>query len=182
MCRCDDPTARHRLYRALCRLFKPLTEETRQRALCDLRVWASLSDRGPSPRMLTREDVRRSAEAPGRGRRSHGVAPGLGEPSAHHSAQGNRLQQGMPRSDHGSAGQNVCHPYGTRADYTKDTAVLVNEEGFALACSNYPETVTGTSDVHQLPRFVVRDWTEARFASMLAAWWDGREGDEPCDQ
>ena len=52
--------------RALCRLFKPLTEETRQRALCDLRAWASVShDRSPSPRMLTREDVRRLGEVPG---------------------------------------------------------------------------------------------------------------------
>jgi len=181
--RCDDPTARHRLYRALCRLFKPLTEETRQRALCDLRVWASLSDRGPSPRMLTREDVRRLAEAPG---------VEVGAHTASHQVLAN-LPLTTQRKEIASSkacleaimGRPVrtfAYPYGTRADYTKDTAVLVNEEGFALACSNYPETVTGTSDVYQLPRFVVRDWTEARFASMLAAWWDGREGDEPCDQ
>ncbi|HET8721101.1 MAG TPA: polysaccharide deacetylase family protein, partial [Nitrospira sp.] len=66
-----------------------------------------------------------------------------------------------------------AYPYGTRADYTNDTARLVKEAGFALACSNYPEAVSGTSDVYQLPRFVVRDWSEERFASTLATWWKG---------
>jgi peptidoglycan/xylan/chitin deacetylase (PgdA/CDA1 family) len=75
-----------------------------------------------------------------------------------------------------------AYPYGTRADYSTDTATLVKEEGFAVACSNYPETVTRTSDVYQLPRFVVRDWTQERFASTLAAWWDAREGDAHGDQ
>jgi hypothetical protein len=41
--------------------------------------------------------------------------------------------------------------------------------------------VTPTSDVYQLPRFVVRDWSEERFATRLAAWWDGREGEESGD-
>ena len=182
--RCDDPTERHRLYRALCRLFKPLTEETRQRALCDLRAWASVShDRSPSPRMLTREDVRRLGEVPG---------VEVGAHTASHQVLAN-LPLNAQRKEIASSKEcleaimgrpvrTFAYPYGTRADYTKDTAVLVNEEGFALACSNFPEAVTSTSDIYQLPRFVVRDWTEEQFASMLAAWWDGREGDEPCDQ
>jgi peptidoglycan/xylan/chitin deacetylase (PgdA/CDA1 family) len=74
-----------------------------------------------------------------------------------------------------------AYPYGTRADYSKATASLVEEEGFALACSNFAEAVTRTSNVYQLPRFVVRDWPEEQFARTLAAWWDGREGDEGCD-
>ena len=73
-------------------------------------------------------------------------------------------------------------PMGRGRTIRKTRRCSSTKGGFALACSNYPETVTGTSDVYQLPRFVVRDWTEARLASMLAAWWDGREGDEPCDQ
>jgi len=68
-----------------------------------------------------------------------------------------------------------AYPYGTRADYTEETASLVQEEGFTLACANYPEPVAVRCDAYQLPRFVVRDWTEQQFAGQLAAWWEGAE-------
>lgn len=173
--RADDPTRRHGLYRALCLRFKPLSEAARSRALSDLRAWAGLrhEDRA-EPRMLTREGVRRLAGGPwvevGAHTASHQVLAGLSLDAqrAEITASKDCLEAltGRPVT-------TFAYPYGTRADYTNDTARLVKEAGFALACSNYPEAVSGTSDVYQLPRFVVRDWSEERFASTLATWWKG---------
>jgi peptidoglycan/xylan/chitin deacetylase (PgdA/CDA1 family) len=180
----EDPTLRHRLYRVLCRLLKPTMEETRKRTLSTLRIWAGRSqDRCCEARMLTGEDVRHLAEGPWVEVGAHTVS---------HPVLGN-LTLDVQRREIGSSKEcleamvgrpveTFAYPYGTKADYTNATAALVKEEGFALACSNYPEAVTRTSDIYQLPRFVVRDWTEERFAETLAAWWEGREGDEHCDQ
>lgn len=179
----EDPTERHALYRALCRLLRPMTDGTRQRTLTVLRDWAGgPSHAGSSAHMLTRDEVRSLAAGPWVEVGAHTVShPVLAD-----------LPMAVQRSEIGSSRQcleamvnrpvtTFAYPYGTRADYTKATASLVEEEGFALACSNYPEAVTRTSDVFQLPRFVVRDWPEERFARALAAWWDGRGGDEGCD-
>jgi peptidoglycan/xylan/chitin deacetylase (PgdA/CDA1 family) len=179
----DDPTQRHLLYRALCRLLKPLTEETRQRALSELRAWAGLTpDRRPPSQMLTQENLCRLAEGPW---------VELGAHTVSHQVLGD-LPLATQRDEIASSKQcleaiagrpikTFAYPYGTRADYSQDTASLVREEGFSLACSNYPEAVTGTADVYQLPRFVVRDWEEARFARTLAAWWNGSDGDQNDD-
>jgi len=180
----DDPTRRHGLYRALCRRLKPVTEETRQRALRDLRAWAGLThDKRPRSQMLTNEDLRRLAEGPwvevGAHTASHQVLANLPlvEQREEIASSKQCLEAIVSRPV-----RTFAYPYGTRADYSQDTAMLVREQGFALACSNYPEAVSRTSDVYQLPRFVVRNWAEERFASMLDAWWDSREGDESCDR
>jgi peptidoglycan/xylan/chitin deacetylase (PgdA/CDA1 family) len=179
----DDPTQRHALYRALCRLLRPMADDSRQRALASLRDWAGrASYESPLVQMLTRNEVRRLATGPWVEVGAHTVShPVLGD-----------LPVAVQRSEIGASRQcleamvgrpitTFAYPYGTKADYTKATASLVEEEGFALACSNFPEAVSRTSDMYQLPRFVVRDWPEAQFARTLAAWWDGRGGDEGCD-
>ena len=179
----DDPTRRHHLYRALCRLLKPLTEETRQRALAELRAWAGLThDRRPPTQMLTRENLCRLAEGPwvelGAHTVSHQVLADLPLATQRDEiASSKHCLEAIARRPI----KTFAYPYGTRADYSPDTARLVREEGFALACSNFPEAVTTSADVYQLPRFVVRDWGEARFARTLAAWWDGGDGDQNDD-
>lgn len=179
----EDPTLRHGLYRVLCRLLRPTMEDTRKRTLSTLRIWAGRAeDRCCEVRMLRGADVRQLADGPWVEIGAHTVShPVLGNLTL--DAQRREIES----SKHGLeavVGRSVntfAYPYGTKADYTNATAALVEEEGFALACSNYPEAVTPTSDVYQLPRFVVRDWSEERFATRLAAWWDGREGEESGD-
>ena len=179
----EDPTQRHRLYRTLCRLLRPMTEDARQRTLSTLRAWAGQTpDRDCEARMLTGDDVRRLAS---------GRWVEVGAHTVTHPVLGG-LTSDVQRREIGTSKQcleaiigrpvnTFAYPYGTKADYTNATATFVQEEGFALACSNYPEAVTRTSDVYQLPRFVVRDWSEERFAGTLAAWWDGRGGNEDGD-
>ena len=127
--------------------------------------------------MLTRDDLRSLASGRwvdiGAHTVSHPVLAGLPLPSQRREISSSKHQLetviGKPVS-------SFAYPYGTRADYTEETASLVQEEGFALACANYPDTVVAPSDAYQLPRFVVRDWTEEQFAGHVSAWWEGREG------
>jgi peptidoglycan/xylan/chitin deacetylase (PgdA/CDA1 family) len=173
----DDPTERHRLYRGLCRLLKPMAEEARERALFTLRASADGGRDGGLPaRMLTRDELPCLASGPlvdiGAHTVSHPVLAGLPLASQRREISVSKRQL------EGVIGKPVnafAYPYGTRADYTEETASLVQEEGFTLACANYPEPVAVRCDAYQLPRFVVRDWTEQQFAGQLAAWWEGAE-------
>jgi len=173
----DDPTERHRLYREICRLLKPMAEEARERTLFTLRASAAAGRNGGSrARMLTHDDLLSLASGRwvdiGAHTVSHPVLAGLPLPTQRReiSASKHTLEAviGKPVS-------SFAYPYGTRADYTEQTASLVEEEGFTLACANYPDTVAAPSDAYQLPRFVVRDWTEKQFAGQVSAWWQGRE-------
>ncbi len=181
--RSDDPTTRHRLYRALCRLLRPLDEQARQQTLHALRVWAGGRQDSPcGHQMLTRDEVRLLAE---------GRYVKVGAHTASHPVLA-CLPLAVQREEIGSSKKSLedifghsiesfAYPYGTKSDYTEQTTALVKEAGFSFACSNYPETVSAGSDVYQLPRFVVRNWDEARFVRALASWWEGDAGEEACD-
>jgi peptidoglycan/xylan/chitin deacetylase (PgdA/CDA1 family) len=180
----EDPTQRHRLYRLLCRLLRPTVEETRKRTLSTLRIWAGRSqDRCCEVRMLRGADLRHLADGPWVKIGAHTVShPVLGNLTLDAQRREIRSSKQCLEAMVGRSVEAFAYPYGTKADYTNATAALVEEQGFSLACSNYPEAVTRTSDVYQLPRFVVRDWTEERFAGTVASWWDGHGGDDSCAQ
>lgn len=179
----DDPTNRHRVYRELCRLLRPLEEGARQRSLHALRAWAGgQHDRPCFHHMLSADGIRRLAAGPyvevGAHTQSHPVLARL--PVADQREEIGSSKKCLE----GILGRSVtsfAYPYGTKSDYTDYTTALVKEEGFALACSNYPQAVAAGADVYQLPRFVVRNWDQERFMRVLESWWNGtREGD--CDQ
>ena len=181
--RSDDPTNRHRMYRALCRLLRPLDGQARQQTLHRLRVWAGGRQESPCGHlMLARDEVRHLAEGKyvkvGAHTASHPVLACL--PLA-----GQREEIGSSKKSLedilGHCVDSFAYPYGTRSDYTERTTALVKETGFSFACSNFPETVSARSDVYQLPRFVVRNWDEARFVRALTSWWEGGAGEEACD-
>jgi peptidoglycan/xylan/chitin deacetylase (PgdA/CDA1 family) len=179
----DDPTSRHRIYRELCRLLRPLDEGSRQRSLRALRAWAGgQSERPCFHQMLTADGIGRLAAGPfvevGAHTQSHPVLARL-------SVADQREEIGSSKKClEGILGRSVrsfAYPYGAKSDYTEFTTALVKEEGFALACSNYPQPVAAGADVYQLPRFVVRNWTQERFIRVLESWWNGT-GEPGCDQ
>lgn len=179
LCR-ENPTRRHQLYRELCAVLKPMAEADRERALCAIRSWAGhQSARASCPRILTQQEVRTLASGPwvdvGAHTESHPVLAHLplGGQREEIGRCKERLQSVLSRPV-----TSFAYPYGTRGDYTADTTALVKEEGYSLACSNYPERVTQDTDIYQLPRFVVRNWDTDRFQTMLESWWQGKTGAE----
>jgi len=176
----EDPTIRHRIYRSLCTMLRPLAEELRQEALRTIDAWAGARrEIDIAHRVLTREEVRALASGPwievGAHTESHPVLAQM--PARSQSVEiaqsKKRLEGILERSV-----KTFAYPYGTRADYTQGTVTLVREHGFDLACANYPEKVTRTTDIFQLPRFVVRDWCQDRFGKALESWWEGMTGEE----
>ena len=63
---------------------------------------------------------------------------------------------------------SFAYPHGLHADYSQETVVLVRKSGFECACVASPGTVRSGVDVHQLPRFIIRDEAGERFAERLS--------------
>lgn len=173
--RSEDPTARHRIYRSLCRILRPMSAAARQTLLDLLWEWAGYESEGAcDARLLTSQEIRQLA---GGGRirvgahtMSHPVLAALPIDSQLREIVESK---GCLEDILGRPVTSFAYPYGTRADYTEQTAALVREQGFSCACSNYPDTVTGGTNAYELPRFVVRNWSGEQFASTVKAWFDG---------
>lgn len=63
--------------------------------------------------------------------------------------------------------KHFSYPFGTVLDYNDHTLRIVKELKFELVAANYPEPVTGISDRHAFPRFLVRDWNVTEFAKQM---------------
>jgi peptidoglycan/xylan/chitin deacetylase (PgdA/CDA1 family) len=66
---------------------------------------------------------------------------------------------------------SFAYPFGTSSDFTADTAALVHEAGFTLACSVESGLVRTGSDPLRVPRMLVRDWSAETFAGRLREWF-----------
>jgi peptidoglycan/xylan/chitin deacetylase (PgdA/CDA1 family) len=64
--------------------------------------------------------------------------------------------------------KSFSYPYGCPGiDYNRGTLFLVREAGFYQTTANYARCVTRLSHVHELPRFLVRDWDGEAFSRRL---------------
>lgn len=67
---------------------------------------------------------------------------------------------------------SFSYPYGCRNDdYNRATLSLVREAGFGRTVANNQDCVTRMSDVHQLPRCLVRNWDGDEFARRLKSFF-----------
>ena len=64
-----------------------------------------------------------------------------------------------------------AYPFGARGDYTGDTVRIVRDARFACACSNFPGWVRRGTNPHELPRYLVRNWSGDEFARNLESWY-----------
>jgi len=167
-----DPTPRHRIYRELCALLRPLQGQAREVILEHLHTWADCEDLGrESHRALTCDEVRQLSSGGcvevGAHTVSHDVLASLPASAQQGEISASRIQleEWLDKPV-----ESFAYPYGTRSDYTSETTAFVRGAGFRMACSNFPEPVRNGTDIFQLPRFIVRDWDEQQFAKALHGW------------
>ena len=168
----EPPTGRHRLFLALYRLLRPLSDPERRQALGALDSWAgAASADSPPARPLTVAEVPRLA------------ANGLVEVGAHtlthpqlsaldREAQRTEIQGSRLALEEITGGPVVsfAYPYGARSDYTSETLSLVKEAGFSGACATMARPVGRGTPPFELPRFHVEDCDGDGLARRLAAW------------
>ena len=172
--RTENPTPRHHVYRSLCQLLYNLPARDQRAALDDLAEWASIEPVcRQTHRALTPDDVRILAKdglvEVGSHTVTHPVLSAL--PVA---AQRDEIQRSKICLEEilGHSVNSFAYPYGTRSDYSAETIEIVQEAGYAQACSNFEGFVRQGIDPWQLPRFLVRDWEGDEFSRRLGQWWD----------
>lgn len=168
-----DAGPRHNLYRKLCDFYRPLAPVNRLSALAQLRQAAYADDEPRAThRPLTAEDVTRLDSSPFVEVGAHTVNhPVLSA----RSADEQRIEIGCDKE----ALEELCgrpitwfsYPYGKLSDYTHETVSIVREGGFSGACSNHLGVVKPWTDVHRLPRVIVRDLEASEFAGLLEGWF-----------
>jgi len=169
------PTVRHAVYRDLCKELRPLSDGARSAVLEQLRVWSGAE---PGARQthqcLSISQVKNLASEGlievGAHSVSHPVLSTLSinDQRAEICGSRDRLSTWIARPI-----GVFAYPYGTKGDYTSATAAIVREAGFSLACANFTDVVMKREDLFQLPRVIVRDWDQDRFADALEHWFKG---------
>lgn len=169
----DTPTARHKVYLALCQLLYALPSVEQRSILDGLLHWAGRTPHGRSThRAMTASEIAVLARNGLVDVGSHTVEhPSL----ASLSPDDQRREIVRSKADLEAiverAVTSFAYPFGTRADYTVETVKIVREAGYTNACSNFPGLLLGGTDPWQLPRLLVRDWDGEEFHHRLVQWW-----------
>jgi len=169
-----SPTARQQAYLDWMKLMRGLDVETRQAILSHLAAWAGVDlTHGRQDYLPVKADELRSLPKDGWIEvGAHTVNhPSLSALSL--QAQQDEILAGKTALEKilDRSVRSFAYPFGERRDYTVDTAKLVQQAGFACACSNFTGHVTVLSDPCQLPRFIVRNWDGDTFAQQLEEWF-----------
>jgi peptidoglycan/xylan/chitin deacetylase (PgdA/CDA1 family) len=169
-----DPTPRHAAYRTLHQLLRPMAEEERRLVLGELRLWACGVEALSHGEALSAAEIIKLAR---------GGLVEVGSHSVTHPVfaslpiEAQRLEIEKSKKDlEEILGLPVCsfaYPYGGKKDYTADTLATVQKAGYLCACANFPAPVKATTDVFQLPRYLVRDWDGDEFRRRLGQWLSG---------
>jgi peptidoglycan/xylan/chitin deacetylase (PgdA/CDA1 family) len=164
-------TGRHRCYRDLHTLLRPLDETHRQAVLLKLVQWAGCSNQ-PRPEhcVMNKDELRALSEGGLIEIGAHGVSHIV--LAAHTVALQQEEVEGSKRQLEDVLGRPVtsfAYPYGGPNDISNETIRLVRQAGFELACtaSGVPRRVTLRSSLFTLPRYSVRDWDGEEFARRL---------------
>ena len=162
--------SRLRLYYSLWELLHPLSEGERQKVLDELLVWADveLAVR-PTHRPLSLGEVATLAQGELVEVGAHTVThPHLSKLSA--ASQHDEILQSKARLEQilGRRMDSFSYPHG---DLSAETVSIVEEAGFACACSASAGVVGRSTDRFRLPRFYVGDWGKKKFTRQLSRWF-----------
>lgn len=172
----EAPTSRHRLYSALWELLQRASDVQRQAVLNELASQVGIDRRARSThRSLTVEELRTLAQGDwidvGAHTVSHVALSTLTEREQQEEISRSKhvLEQILKRPV-----TTFAYPYGKSTDYTRETAAIVEQAGFAAACANVPGLVRPGSGSYELPRVHAHDWDGEEFAGRLG-WEFTRE-------
>ena len=62
---------------------------------------------------------------------------------------------------------SFAYPYGTKEDYNGETLKIMSQSDFKLSCANYPGIVKSNTNLHEIPRVVVRDIKVDKFSKFI---------------
>jgi peptidoglycan/xylan/chitin deacetylase (PgdA/CDA1 family) len=148
----------------------------REQALEQLCDWAGIDRAGRSDyRAVTAEQLKALAADPLVAIGGHTVNhPSLA--SLTREEQGAEIMRGreMLAAWLGKLPVAFAYPYGTRLDYTLETAALVRTAGFRAACTTVHGSVESGDDVFALRRSAVFNWNAATFARQLDSFFIAR--------
>jgi len=168
----DNPTPRHKLYREICPLLRELPTDERKRVIAELYQWAG---GGPhhreSHRPLKISEVIGLAESSMVDVGAHTIThPVLSTLSFMQQKQEIEQSKHELESMTGRCIETFSYPFGGKDDYNEDSLNIVKEAGFSSTCSNF--TGANMNDLHQLPRFLVRDWDVDFLETKLKQWFE----------
>lgn len=171
-----DTSPPHVLYRQLHAFLRPLTHESRGLALAQLRGLVDDDGRTRAThRPLTAEEVRVLDCAEGIDVGGHTIDH---EVLSALTLDAQKLQISKDRATLAElCGHDIglfSYPYGGLSDYTDDTVAIVQQTGYAGACSNHPGIVKPWTNPYRVPRLLVRNWDAEEFTSNLESWFHGR--------
>jgi peptidoglycan/xylan/chitin deacetylase (PgdA/CDA1 family) len=169
----DCPSRRQLLYDSLRQLISPLPEGNRRKLLDELFAWSRMGRMDDEiSRALSPDEVVSLADGGlveiGAHTVTHPVLSELTVDSQRHEIIHSKayLEEILGRSV-----TNFAYPFGTRSDYTEQTVALVQEAGFASACSASPGVIHKGVNLYDLPRYAVTDWDGEAFEWQLARWF-----------
>lgn len=166
----DTPTDRHRIYRELCTILRPLEHSLREKIIDELVSREHEDARDP----LSVDEVRSLREGGlieiGGHTQTHPVLSYLSQADQEKEIMENKkfLESLLDQPVTG-----FSYPFGSKSDYTAVSVKSVRKAGFTCACSNFAGKVNYRTDPYQLPRFLVRNWNIEEFAQRIEGFFRG---------
>lgn len=164
---------RRESYDRLHRLMKYCSPESREEALDWLSRWSGISLTGNHDhRLLSRDEVRRLHSSAAAVIGAHGDTH---TPLSMFDYRGQLEEIGRSRAfleaELNAAVRYFSYPFGTRRDYNRDSVRACTQLGFVLACANRRSQVHRWTAALDLPRMIVRNWSEEVFARKVSAFF-----------
>ncbi len=167
-------TRRHLVYSSVCRLFRSLLPDLRDKLLDEIRDWAGLRVAGRAThRLLTPDEVLALADDARVEIGAHTVTHSSlavlpAELQLNEAQHSKRILEDLLQRPLTS----FAYPYGGRTDFTEQSVAAVRSAGFSRACSAFVGPLYSATDPFSLPRLYVEDWSGEEFARRLSALTD----------
>ena len=157
------------LYHSLWKLLRPLPEREQLKVLEEIRIWGNIkATNDPMSRSLLPDELHRLAEGDlveiGAHTVTHPFLPDHSEAFQRDEIKRSKayLEEVLDRQI-----ASFAYPFG---GYGSETVNLMEDAGFACACSTVKETVWRNSHCFLLPRFGVGNWNGEEFEKQLRRW------------